>query len=393
MESQGRGGQGGQVVVQLILEHFGELKDPRVARTRRHSLSNVLVMALCAVIAGADGWEGLAEFAKARMQWFASFLDMPHGVPCADTFRRVLSALRPEAFEACMRRWVQALAREVRGEVVAVDGKSVRGALSKALAGSPLHLVHVWATEQRLLLAQKAVPGAPGEVGAIPELLAQLQLRGAVVTVDANGCTARVAQAVVEAGADYVLHLKGNRGPLYAHVKDVFAPVLANPEATHSGVDTHSRSVSKGHGRREVRTAWAVALRPEQLPASAHKWPRLRTAVLLRRERTLKGKTTQEWHYYLSSLPPQARKLTRLIRSHWGVENGLHWCLDVCMGEDSRTIRHFTGAQNFAVLSRMALTLLRREPTHKAGVPTRRKRAGWDGDYLLRVLLADLSEN
>ncbi|WP_395809119.1 ISAs1 family transposase [Archangium minus] len=380
-------------MVQLILEHFGGLKDPRVARTKRHALSNVLVMALCAVIAGADGWEGLAQFARSRAQWLASFLDMPHGVPCADTFRRVLCALHPQAFEACMRRWMQALAREVRGQVVAVDGKSVRGALSKTLAGSPLHLVHVWASEQRLLLAQQAVAGAPGEVAAIPELLAQLQLQGAVVTVDANGCTAKVAQAVVHAGADYVLHLKGNRGPLYSHVKDMFAPVRANPEASHSGVDTHSRSVSKGHGRREVRTAWAVALRPEDLPPSAHKWPRLRTAVLLRRERTLKGKVSQEWHYYLSSLPPQARKLTGLIRGHWGVENGLHWCLDVCMGEDSRTIRHFNGAQNFAVLSRIALTLLRREKTLKAGVPTRRKKAGWDTDYLLRVLLAGFPEN
>jgi predicted transposase YbfD/YdcC len=391
MGEQGQGGQGEMLVVQLIRTHFGRMKDPRVARTRRHPLDNVLVMALCGVIGGADGWDALAEFAQARARWFATFLDMPNGVPCADTFRRVFSALRPQAFEECFREWVQALSQSLRGEVVAVDGKSVRGAVDKALGGSPLHLVHVWATKQRLLLAQKAVPGAPGEVEAIPKLLKLLELKGAVVTVDANGCTAKVAQAVVEAGADYVLHLKGNRRELHAQVKEAFARVRANPEHTWEMVDSHSRQVSRGHGRREVRTAWAM--RWEGGTTSASMWPKLKTAVLLRRQRTVAGKTSEQWHYYLTSLPPQARRLTRFIRGHWGVENGLHWSLDVCMGEDSRTIRDFNGAQNFALLNRMALTLLRREKTHKSGAPTRRKRAGWDTEYLLRVLQSGISEN
>ncbi len=386
MGSMGQGeGEGGQVV-QLILKHFGTLRDPRVARTRRHALLNVLVMALCGVIAGADGWKQLALFARTRARWFATFLEIPHGVPSADTFRRVLCALRPQAFEACFRSWVQAMAETLRDEVVAVDGKSVRGALGKALAGSPLHLVHVWATQQRLLLAQAAVQGAPGEVQAIPELLALLDLKGAVVTVDANGCTAKVAQAVVRAEADYVLCLKGNRGPLHAHVKDLFAPVREG--AARVRVDSHCRSEEEGHGRHEVRTAWAVALELEACPNSASKWPKLQTAVMMRRERTQGGKTQVQWHYYLTSLPPKARKLARIIRTHWGVENGLHWSLDVCLGEDSRRIRDHNGAQNFALLSRMALTALRRESTEKPGVPSRRKLAGWDNEYLLRVLMA-----
>ena len=381
--------QQGNETVELILKHFRPLKDPRVERRKRHSLVNVLVMALCGVIAGADGWEALAVFAKARADWFATFLDMPNGVPCADTIRRVFCALEPRAFEACFRCWVQALAEALRGEVVAVDGKSVRGALGKAMQGTPLHLVHVWATKQRLLLAQTAVEGAPGEVAAIPELLKLLNLQGAVVTVDANGCTAKVAQAVVQAKADYVLCLKGNRGPLHAHVKQLFAPVRDGHQKAE--VDSYHHSRNKGHGRHEVRQAWALKLRLEDCPKSARNWPKLQSAVMVKRERTVGGKTKVEWHYYLASLPPRARKLSRIIRDHWGVENGLHWCLDVCMGEDSCRIRDHDGAQNFAVISRIALTLLRREPTCKQGVPTRRKRAGWDPAYLLSVLGAGIT--
>jgi predicted transposase YbfD/YdcC len=388
MESPKQARQGNETI-ELILKHFRPLRDPRLKRRQKHPLVNVLVMALCGVIAGADGWEPLAVFAKARADWFATFLNMPDGVPCADTFRRVFCALEPRAFEACFRCWVQALAKALHGEVVAVDGKSVRGALGKAMQGTPLHLVHVWATKQRLLLAQTAVEGAPGEVAAIPELLKLLNLEGAVVTVDANGCTAQVAQAVVQAKADYVLCLKGNRGPLHAHVKQLFAPVREGKKGHQ--VASYHRSHNQGHGRYEVRQAWAVRLQLNSCPKSARKWAKLKTAVMLQRERSVGGKTKVEWHYYLSSLPPKAKKLSRIIRDHWGVENGLHWCLDVCMGEDSCRIRDHDGAQNFAVITRIALTLLRREPTSKQGVPTRRKRAGWDPGYMLSVLGAGIT--
>lgn len=415
MESPSQGQQG-KLAIELIREHFSTLEDPRVERTKVHPLLNVLMMALCAVIAGADNWETVHEFAKARAAWFATLLDMGKGVPCKDTFRRVFCALCPSEFEACFRRWVQALARKLSGEVVAVDGKSVRGAQGTALDDTVLHLVHVWASEQQLLLAQTAVQGAPGEVGAIPELLKLLDLRGAVVTVDANGCTAKVAQAVVEAGADYVMALKGNRGPLHEHVQEVFAQVRAQQEQKaqqHSGQSdtqqehsaapqsaeqqrgeplSHHRREDTGHGRHEVRTAWALELKLEELPQSANTWPKLTSALMLLRERSEGGKTTREWHYYISSLPPQAEQLARSVRAHWGVENGLHWSLDVCMNEDARPIRDHNGAQNFALLSRMALTLLRREKTCKKGVPTKRKKAGWDTGYLTLVLKSAASD-
>jgi predicted transposase YbfD/YdcC len=415
MESSAQTQQGKQAL-NLLWQHFSSLEDPRVERGKLHSLHNVLTMALCAVIGGADEWETVYEFALTHVTWFASLLHMPNGVPSKDTFRRVFCALEPRAFEECFRRWVKTLARDLNAQVVAVDGKSVRGALGTGLEDTVLHLVHVWASEQKLLLARMAVEGAPGEVNAIPELLKLLELKGAVVTVDANGCTAKVAQAIVEAGADYVLALKGNRGPLHEHVQEVFAQVrtaeekkLQGDSASRSADDeqvqaqvhadeqqaqqmSHSRSEDAGHGRHEVRSAWALELKLEQAPASASTWVKLNSAVMLLRERTEGGKTTREWHYFICSMPPQAAQLARVIRSHWGVENGLHWSLDVSMNEDSRPIRDHNGAQNFALLSRMALTLLRREKTCKKGVPTKRKKAGWDSGYLVRVLKSAASD-
>ena len=416
MESSAQTQQGEQAL-NVLWQHFSGLEDPRVERGKLHSLYNVLTMALCAVIGGANDWETVYEFALTHVAWFATLLHMPNGVPSKDTFRRVFCALEPRAFEACFRRWVKTLVRDLNAQVVAVDGKSVRGALGTGLEDTALHLVHVWASEQKLLLAQRAVEGAPGEVSAIPELLEVLELKGAVVTVDANGCTAKIAQAIVEAEADYVLALKGNRGPLHEHVQEVFAQVRTAEEkkwqeeqapgrrvdearaGAQEGAEehqaqqmSHSRSEEAGHGRHEVRSAWALELKLEQAPASASTWVKLRSAVMLLRERSEGGRTTREWHYYLSSMCPQAEQLARVIRSHWGVENDLHWSLDVSMNEDSRPIRDHNGAQNFALLSRMALTLLRREKTCKKGVPTIRKKAGWDSGYLVRVLKSAASD-
>ncbi|HZH76746.1 MAG TPA: ISAs1 family transposase [Archangium sp.] len=375
--------------VELILEHFGTLEDPRVERTRRHPLSNILVMALCGAISGADGWEDLQLFAEAKANFFATFLDMPYGTPCADTFRRVLSALHPVRFEACFRAWVGALAQELGGQVVAIDGKAVRGALEKAgRRTTPLHLLHAWASEQNLLLGQQAVEGAPGEVQAMPALIRLLELRGATVTTDANGCTAEVAAACVETGADYALALKGNRGALHEHVQALFAsthPGAPPPPGTSFHSDVH-----EAHGRTETRHVWAMPL--EHWPLKSERWPGARTVVLVQRERAAGAQgaatSTVERHFYLSSLTAEAPVLARTIRAHWGVENGLHWCLDVGFGEDRRRIRDREGAQNFALLARLALTLLKRETSLRRGIAGKRKQAGWVDAYLLRVLSA-----
>lgn len=370
--------------VRLILWHFRGVKDPRVARTRRHPLSNVLVMGLCAAVCGADGFKAMAAFARSRARFFRRFVTMPHGTPSADTFRRVFAALNPQAFEKAFRAWIGALAQEVNGQVVALDGKAVRGAL-RAGAGGPLHLVHAWAAEQRLVLAQQAVTGAPGEVAAIAGLIGALQLEGAVVTVDANGCTRQVAQACVEAKAHYVLALKGNRGPLHAFVQALFL-VHAWQQRLPSARGRTGKKREQAHGRYEVRQVWALNLR--RWPVD---WPGLRSAVLVCRQRQVPGQQVQvTWHTYVSSLPAHASKLARAIRKHWDVENGLHWVLDVGFGEDRRRVRHQTAAQNLARLHRLALTLLQRETSARMGIALKRQQAGWDTSYLLRVLSVGL---
>lgn len=369
-------------IPQLITVHFGSLDDPRVNRTKRHSLLNIVVMALCGSICGADGWEALADFAEARADWFETFLDMPHGTPCADTFRRVFCALEPLRFEEAFRAWVSSLAAEITGQIVAVDGKSLRGAVDRAGSTTPMHLLHVFAVEQQLLLAQRAVEGAPGETSAIPELLSIVDVRGATVTADANACTAAVTEAVREAGADYLITIKGNRGTL----RDFIAALFEEAEAHRfRGVQTY-RSTDEAHGRSEARTVRAIPL--PAWPTDDRRWRDVNTAAMFERTRVLDGKETVERHFYISSLPPDAERIAYAARAHWSIENHLHWQLDVGFNEDQCRIRDHVGAQNFALIARTALTLLKRERTAPGGIARRRRRAGWSNDYLLQVLAA-----
>ncbi|MDP3571547.1 MAG: ISAs1 family transposase [Archangium sp.] len=372
--------------VRRVFEHFAELEDPRIKRTRRHELLHVLVMTLCGAIAGADGWEALAAFSHAKRKWFEGLFDLPNGTPSADTFRRVLCALEPREFEKCFRKWVDDVAASFKGEVIALDGKSLRGAVDHAGSTSPLHLMQVWATKQRLVLAQRAVDGAAGEPAAIPELLKLLDLEGAVVTSDANGCTAATTVAVREAGADYLVALKGNRGPQYKHVRNAF-------ETADLKEISASSKTNKGHGRIETRTVYAM-------PAFGWTWADWRdvkTFVMIERRRLMVGAApeteTVEVGFYLTSLPPKATALSKRIRAHWGIENGLNWVLDVSFGEDRQLIRDRRGAENFAIITRLAHMLLRNEKTAKYGSTTKRKRAGWDDDYLALVLTRGLTED
>jgi predicted transposase YbfD/YdcC len=370
----------------LVIGAFKTLRDPRIDRTKRHSLVNVLVMALCGSICGAEGWDEIAMFSKARKAWFASFLDMPDGVPSADTFRRVFERLAPAQFEECFSRWVAALATDLSGEVVAIDGKTLRGVVDRAGEKTQLHLVHVWATQQQLLLRQQAVEGSPGEMGAIPGLLKLLDLEGAVITTDANSCTAPVTRAITESKADYVLAVKGNRGRFHDHVVNAFAERDQFPGGTYGEVD-------EGHGRKETRIVSVLEL--EDWPSTTKKngdWAGLRTAVRIERTReALDGTTTAETHYFVSSLPPDPKRIANAIRAHWGIENKLHWVLDVAFADDRRKVRDARAAENLAIVARIALTLVKREPTRKQGIAASRKRAGWDTDYLAHVLTSGKS--
>lgn len=366
--------------LERLVIHFADLEDPRTARTSRHELLHILAMSLCGAICGADGWEALEEFAESKREWFEELFDLPYGTPSADTFRRVLCALDTQQFEQCFRGWINDVAKSFKGQVVALDGKSLRGAIERAGSTTPLHLVQAWVSEQRLMLGQRvAEGGASGEPAAMVAILKLFDLEGAVVTADANGCTTAVTEAVRDAKADFVLALKGNRAPQHKYVQEAFATADSKAMSTSS-------TTNAGHGRQEARIVYA-------LPAKGWPWPDWRdvkSLVMIERVRQDATESSTETSFYISSLPPDAAVLADKIRKHWSIENELNWVLDVAFGEDFQRVRDARGAQNFALLNRLALMLVRNETTKKKGAPTKRKRAGWDNDYLALVLTRGL---
>jgi predicted transposase YbfD/YdcC len=368
--------------------YFAEIEDPRVERTRRHELLDVIVIAICAVISGADDWVDVEAWGNAKLDWLRQQgLPLPNGIPSHDTFGDVFGRLRPEQFETSFLRWVQAVMGTSGGRVVAIDGKSVRGSHDRRAGKSAIHLVSAWASANHLLLGQVKVDEKSNEITAIPALLAMLSLGGAIVTIDAIGTQKSIARAIVEQGADYVLALKENQGHLYDDVVATFQEAEARQfeHVPH----TYAKTTNKGHGRVEIRECWVIE-RLDYLEAlrTAEDWAELHSLVLVRAERRLDEQVSVERRYFISSRADPAERQLAVIRSHWGIENELHWCLDVAFGEDASRIRKGDGAQNFSFLRRLALTLLKRENTAKGGLKVKRHRAGWDPDYLLRVLAA-----
>lgn len=370
-----------------IKQHFEPLEDPRVVGRSDHPLLTVVVMAVVAVIGGAEGWEEIEDFAEDRKEWFATFLDMPHGVPSESTFYRVFQALNAKAFGACMQSWVRSLAECLAGQVVAFDGKTLRGALARAELGSKLHLVNVWACEQRLLLAQHVVEGAPEEIAGMRDLLAVLELKGALVTADAAHCCRETAQDIVTGEADYLLRLKANRGAAYEVAVGYFTTARADG---FTGVTVrHSRTEEEGHGRIETREAWSIPAKACVLPGED--WPSLKSLTFVERTRTVGEKTSCELHIFLSSLAPSVKRLAKSARDHWGIENGLHWRLDVQMGEDRCAVHEANAAANLAAIRGLALTLLLRDTTCRRGkrirgVAAKRAKAGRNIEYLEHVI-------
>jgi len=369
-----------------LVDVFSEVVDPRVARTRAHPIENVLTLALLGVISGAEGWEDLREFAKRKAPDLSQFLALSHGTPSADTFRRVFEALPPPAFHEALMRWMRPMLGNLAGQTIALDGKALRGAMAHTRQGGAFHLLHVWATEQRVLLAQAAVGGAGEEVPAALELLRSVDLTGATVTADANFCTAGITQVIRDRGGHYLLALKGNRSTLHRHVADCFATERDGDFATTKP------DVQKGgaHGRSELRIvrAMSAALLPHEL---RERWTDLESIVQVERLR-LADELSFQRSYYITSHAPQAKKLAPRVRDHWKIENELHHCLDVTFGDDRRAIRSEYGTENFALLARFALSLLKRNSgpsstnKDKRSVRMKRKIAMWSDSYYLEVL-------
>jgi predicted transposase YbfD/YdcC len=357
---------------------FAGLPDPRrETENKLHALTDVLVVATCAVIGGAESWDGIAVFGRAKKAFFRRFLELENGIPSPDTFERVFAKLDPTAFAAAFGRWLAA-ALETTGLVpIAIDGKSVRGS-KKATNTGCLHLVSAWATEARLTLGQVSVPDGSNEIAVVPELLAMLELKGAVVTLDAAGCQKAIARQIRDQEGDYLLAVKGNQPALHEAVARVFAAAC---EVDFAGV-THTGHTSEGsgHGRTEERYVTVIS-DPTGLPAE---WPDVAAVVQVNRERTVGDRTTSSTHYYVTSRRGTAAEMAGLIRGHWGIES-MHWVLDVVYREDDSRTRSGHAGANLGMIRKVAVSLTRRAPGKQSGV-TKRLKAGWDDDYLLQVL-------
>ncbi len=372
-----------------ITSSFATLSDPRANQGKDHLLLDLLTIALCAVICGADSFVEMEQFGNAKREWLDTFLDLPNGIPSHDTFGRVFAALDPDQFHACFLAWVRAAMTVTDGAVIACDGKTVRRSHDRGAGKAAVHMVSAWASENRLVLGQIAVDEKSNEMTALPALLDLLMLKGCIVTIDAMGCQTAIAQTIIDREADYVLALKENHDTIYHEVQHLFADAHATSFADydHDAAET----VDGGHGRVEVRRYWTISDPVTLAHLDADKeWAGLRSIGMVeatRREKGGAGKVTRETRYYLTSLT-DAATFGRAVRAHWGIENGLHWVLDIAFREDESRARQGASAANLVVLRHIAVNLLKKEQTAKVGIKNKRLKAGWDERYLLKVLAA-----
>ncbi len=362
--------------------YFGDMPDPRVTGRCDHKLIDIIIVAICAVLSGAETWDEVELFGEEREGWLKQFLELPNGIPSHDTFRRVFSLLDARVFQERFIGWVEQTFQVKREQVIAIDGKSVRG--SQGQGKGCLHLVSAWATAEGVALGQRKVEAGENEIVAIPDLLADLYLKGSIVTIDAIGCQTEIAAHIIAQRADYVLALKTNQPKLHQDVVDWFA--WAQERDFRDVEHTYAQTVNKGHGRIEIRQCWALS-DPRALEVLGHHegWRKLTSLVMVQRERRHGDRSQTETAYFISSLPPDADRLLRAVRHHWRIENTLHWVLDVIFHEDDARLRIGHGAENFAILRRMVLNLLRRHPA-KLSLKRKRFKAALDTDFLFELL-------
>jgi predicted transposase YbfD/YdcC len=366
-----------------LIEHFSILEDTRDPSRRRHLLIDILIIAITAVLCGADTWTEIEEFGKSNEEWFRKFLKLDNGIPSHDTFGRVFSLLSPAAFQERFSAWIESVREAYEGEeIVAIDGKSLRRSHDRKRGRGPLHMVSAWAVNNRVVLGQRATEAKSNEITAIPELLDTLMLRGCIVTIDAMGCQKAIAEKIVDQGGDYVLALKGNQGTLAEQVEEAFIDADARD---YEGVQSdYFETVERGHGRCETRRYWTLA----ELDGIERKeqWKKLDVVGMVQSIREQDGHTSSEYRYYIASIGNDAQRFAKAVRGHWGVENDLHWSLDISFREDESRIREPQAAENFTVLRHIALARLKNEKTLKRGIKTKRLKAGWDERYRAKLL-------
>lgn len=368
-----------------LAEHFSSLEDPRAEHLIDHKLLEIILIAICAIICGAETWTDVELFGTERLEWLRQFMDLENGIPSHDTFGRVFARLDPEQFQTCFISWVRAVFQVTQGQVVAVDGKSLRRSYDRTNGREAIHVVSAWAMESHLVLGQQTVQAKSNEITAIPKLLRLLDIAGCIITIDAMGCQTEIATQIVGQEAEYVLAVKDNQPHLYEDMNLFFR--LAKQNDFQKVEYTYARQVNKNHGRLETRECWAISGEDSlQFLRDYDRWPGLTTLAMIRNRRELNGHVTVESRYYISSMANEAATILKAVRSHWGIENALHWVLDVAMGEDDSRIRKEHAPENMALLRRIALSLLKQEKTLKRGVQGKRLKAAMNPAYLLKVL-------
>ena len=382
----------------LIETHFGALKDPRAAQRIEHKLIDILIITICATICGANDWEAIAQYGRTKQDWLKTWLELPNGIPSPDTFSRVLARINPAELQKCFMGWMEAVAEVTEGELLNIDGKTLRGAKEAGNSRSLIHMVSVWSASQHLVLGQQKVSEKSNEITAIPELLRLLAIRGCLVSIDAMGCQTEIAKVIIEQGADYVLALKGNQGDLHTDVVQLFA--CARKQHFRNIEHQFHSTVSNGHGRIETRRYWTMGNTEYLL--GAQKWSGLKSIGMVEsqrsrpvretrtwerpKQREMNGKISIEQRYYILSLESDVHKFATAVRSHWSIENQLHWILDVGFAEDTVQSSSGYSAENLAVIRHLGINLLSRDKKSQVGVKTRRLQSGWDDNYLQTVL-------
>jgi predicted transposase YbfD/YdcC len=369
---------------QTLFQHFSMLEDPRAGPL--HNLHEIVIMAICGIICGAETWVDVEEFGEDREEWLRSVLhlELAHGIPSHDTFGRLFSILDAKQFELCFLQWIQEISEVSRGEVIAIDGKCIEGSRRKRIGKRAITMVNAWASQQKLVLAQEKVDRKSNEIAAIPTLLEKLHLEGCLVTIDAMGCQEAVAEKIVQEKGDYLLALKGNQGAWYDAVAFMFQEAQSEGSSI---ICSYEETLDKDHGRVERRRCWATEeLGLVERVSGKKMWHSVKSIVMVEHKRVTHEKTTIEIRYYLSSCPANAKRQLGASRTHWQVENSVHWVLDVAFGEDNCRAHEGHSAENFAVLRRIAFNLIKQEATSKRSMKGKRLKAGWSSSYLEKVL-------
>ncbi len=364
-----------------LIEHFEALPDPRVERTKRYPLNEIILLIIAGTVSGCDGWKSIKDFGEAKLDWLRKFLPYKDGIPVDDTLARVMRKIDTQSFQVCFMKWVQSVSEATSGDVVAIDGKTLRRSHNHRDGVSAIHMVSAWSSQNGLVLGQEKTAEKSNEITAIPQLLDVLELKGCIVTIDAMGCQTAIAEKIIQKKADYVLALKGNQGNLHSEVSDFFEIALAEnfKGVTHDYYEEHDA----GHGRVEYRQCWAITPSEDVFP-SIKKWPNLKSLIVIKSLREFNNpdiKDTEDTRFYIASIEPDAKKTLSAVRQQWGVENNLHWTLDMTFREDESRIRTEAAPENFAIMRHIALNLIKNDTSRNASVKRKRFMAALEDDF------------